>query len=259
MFVLLSKFLALPFYPVGSALSFIAAGCLALFFHRQKLGRAALVCACLELVLFSTDPLSWLLVRSLERQYDPATSFPAASAIVLLTGGEVARHPPRLWDEVNAAGDRILYAERLLRQGAAPRLIITGGTIPFLRTIEGSEAEASYRIIASLCSADTARILLEKKARNTWENGLFTKRMLDSLRLQPSVILVTSALHMPRSVAVFRKLGVAVYPAPTDYAADVPFQWRAIGMIPNAGSLNQSTNALHEWYGIVAYKLFGKL
>ena len=163
-----------------------------------------------------SDPLSYLLVRSLEKCYNPSSSFPEASAIVLLCGGEVPKKPPRLYDEINDAGDRILYAARLLRQGAAPRLIITGGIVSFLRYTVKSQAEAAFRIIADMGMADTTQIMLETKSKNTYENGTYTKAMLDSLKLPPAIILVTSAMHMPRSIAIFKKLGCTVYPAPTD-------------------------------------------
>jgi uncharacterized SAM-binding protein YcdF (DUF218 family) len=259
MLLFLSKFLALFFFPLGLALALMVAG-LVLIRIGKKTGAFTLVlCACLGLYFFSSDPLSWWLVRSLERQYHPVTSFPKTSAIVLLTGGETARSSPRLYDEVNEAGDRILYAGRLMAQQVAPRLIITGGTINFLRTIKGSQAEAAARILAGCRDIDTSLILLETKARNTYENGLYTKKLLDSLNLPPSIVLVTSAQHMPRSVAIFKKQGVTVYPAPTDYLADAPYQWKPICFLPNAGALENSTNALHELYGSFAYRLLGWL
>jgi len=259
MVTMVSKFLALPFYPLGMTVVLIASGLLLFFLRRPKAGRVIVLCAGIVLYLFSTDPLSYWLVRSLERTYDPVRSFPPASAIVLLSGGEVPRTPPRIYDEINGAGDRIIYAARLLRENAAPRLIITGGSLPYLQTIDGSQAECTMRIIAGLCTLDTSRVLLEQEAQNTYENGAFTKKMLDSLKLPPVVILVTSALHMPRSAAIFRKLGCTVYPAPTDYLDDVPFRLRAINLLPNSDALYNSTNALHEVYGIISYKMLGRL
>jgi uncharacterized SAM-binding protein YcdF (DUF218 family) len=259
MMLFFSKFLALPCYPTGLAVLCIAAGVALLFLRKQKLGRILVLCAGIELYLFSSDPLSYLLVRSLEKRYDPSSSFPEASAIVLLSGGEVPKKPPRLYDEINDAGDRILYAARLLKQGAAPRLIITGGSVPCLRYTVKSQAETAFRIIADMGMADTTRILLETKSQNTYENGTAVKAMLDSLKLPPTIILVTSAMHMPRSAAIFKKLGCTVYPAPTDYRADAPYEWKILYLFPNADALYNSSCALHEIYGIIAYKLLGRL
>jgi uncharacterized SAM-binding protein YcdF (DUF218 family) len=259
MMLFCSKLFALPCYPLGLALLLLAGGVVLLFLRKRKTGLILVLCAGIGLYLFSFDPFSYLLVRSLEKRYNPSLTFPPASAIVLLCGGETPQKPPRLYDEINDAGDRILYAARLLKQGAAPRLIITGGSIPFLRSTAKSQAETAFRIIADMGMADTATIMLETKSRNTYENGVNTKALLDSLKLPPSIILVTSAMHMPRSVAIFKKLGCTVYPAPTDYRADVPYQLKVVNLFPTADVLYNSSYALHEIYGILAYKLLGRL
>ena len=255
----LSSFLALPFYPIGLAVALLCAALIALAAKRRKTGAALVVFALVELYALSSDPISWYLVRSLEKQYSPVTTFPSQASIVLLTGGEVPRMPPRLYDEVNAAGDRILYAARLFNQGVAPRIIVTGGNLDFLRSGCGSQAEASGRLLTGLFGIDPGHIVLETGARNTYENAVFTRNMLDSLHLSRRVILVTSAVHMPRSVAVFRKAGCTVFPAPANFLVDVPHQEKLIAILPNTGALANSTAALHEWYGIAAYKLLGRL
>ncbi len=259
MLTFLSKLLAVPCYPLGMGLLLLAAGAAMLVSRRLKPGRILVLCAAAELFLFSFDPFSYMLVRSFECRYDPCISFPPAPAIVLLSGGEVQKMPPRLYDEINEAGDRILYAARLLRLGAAPRLIVTGGKLQYLRHTDKSQAEAAFRIIADAGLADTSRIICETLSQNTWENGVFTKKILDSMKLPPVIILVTSALHMPRSVAIFKKLGCTVYPAPTDYQADIPYQWKLFSFFPSVSALCASSGVLHEIYGMIAYKLLGRL
>ena len=255
---ILSNFLALPLFPVGFVFFCLIAGLVALLLRKRILAFAFVFIATATLYAFSTDPLSYTLVRSLEERFAPVQTFPPATTIVLLTGGEVPRMPPRLYDEVNEAGDRVMYAARLFHQGASPRILVTGGHLAFYRSIEGSEAEASSRLLTGLFGIDSSRILLETKSRNTYENGLYTRQLLDSLRLPLKIILVTSAMHMPRSVAVFKQLGYDVYPAPTDFRADVPHRVKLISLLPTIGALENSTTALHEWYGLLAYKLMGR-
>jgi uncharacterized SAM-binding protein YcdF (DUF218 family) len=254
-----SKLLALPCYPLGFALLLTAAGVILLFLRMQATGRALVMGAAAVLWLFSSDPLSHMLVRSLESAYDPASAFPEEAAIVLLCGGEVPALSPRVFEEINDAGDRILYAARLIKRGAARRLIISGGNVPFMREIGGSLARVNGRLLTGQLGVDSSVILLEEKSRNTYENAVFTKKMLDSLQLPPVVILVTSAMHMRRSAALFRKAGCRVFPAPTDYQATVPFRPTPLTLFPNAASLYHSTCALHEIYGIIAYRLLGRL
>ena len=87
---------------------------------QEKTGLALCATAGAVLYCFSTDPIAYLLVRSLESRYPPILHVAPAQSIVLLTGGEVPRMPPRLYDEINAAGDRILYAARLFGRGPPP-------------------------------------------------------------------------------------------------------------------------------------------
>jgi uncharacterized SAM-binding protein YcdF (DUF218 family) len=133
MLLVLSKVLVLLFYPLTLALALIITGLVVLHLRKKRAATVCIVGAVVLLWLFSSDPLSYWLVRSLERQYPPVTSFPQTSALVLLTGGETAKAPPRLFDEINEGGDRILYAGRLMAQNAAPRCNITGGTIDIIR------------------------------------------------------------------------------------------------------------------------------
>ncbi len=255
----ISNFLALPFYPLGFAVLCIAAGIVALLRQRRKTGLALVILSGAVLYGFSTGPLSYRLVRGLEERYPPLLQVEPAPAIVLLTGGEVPRMPPRLYDEINSAGDRILYTARIFKQGAAPRIVITGGNLDFIRTSASSQAEASGHLLRELFGIDSSRILLETKARNTWENGLYTRRLLDSLHLPLDIILVTSAMHMPRAVKIFRKLGFTIEPAPANFVASAPRQPKLIDLIPNAPALMNSSTALHEWYGMAAYRLFGRV
>jgi uncharacterized SAM-binding protein YcdF (DUF218 family) len=255
----LSNFLALPLYPLGFAVACIAAGVIALLLRKRGAGLALVILSGAVLYAFSTDPLSYRLIRSLEKRYPPLPKVEPAPCIVLLTGGEVPRMPPRLYDEINAAGDRILYTARLFKEGVAPRIVITGGNLDFIRTTTGSQAEAAARLLRGLFDIDSSRILLETKARNTYENGLLTGKLLDSLHLPRTIILVTSAVHMPRAVMVFKKLGFTVEPAPTNFIADAPRTMKLIDRIPSASTLLYSTYALHEWYGMAAYRLLGRL
>jgi uncharacterized SAM-binding protein YcdF (DUF218 family) len=101
-------------------------------------------------------------------------------------------------------------------------------------------------------------IILEANSRNTAENAQFSGTLLDTLGVE-SILLVTSALHMPRAVPLFEALGLEVIPAPTDtivsdadwealVQANLPGQ--ILNLLPSAGSLNLTTNALKEYLGI---------
>jgi uncharacterized SAM-binding protein YcdF (DUF218 family) len=104
---------------------------------------------------------------------------------------------------------------------------------------------------------DSNNIIVEKKAKNTHEHGPYIAQILDSLGLPRKIILVTSAAHMIRSEAVFKKHGFTVYPAPTDFQKSVTKRTFIFNLFPNSNYLDISTQALHEYYGLIGYKLLG--
>ena len=110
-------------------------------------------------------------------------------------------------------------------------------------------------------------LILETRSRNTYENAVEVKQMLTALDAA-RVGLVTSAMHMPRSVAIFAKQGIDVVPLPTDYRvtyADWNYYTQAnlavqfYNLAPTAGNLDKLSDALKEYLGIAVYWLRGWL
>jgi len=202
---------------------------------------------------------SHILVRSLERHYYPPETYPHVPAIVLLGGSEIPRLPPRRYDEVNYAGDRILHAARLFKQAYSSRIVCTGGKGEIFRNSGGPESSASFRLLTGVLGIDSSAIIEEQNARTTRENGKYVAALFDSLEMEKEIILVTSAFHMKRSVAVFEKHGFKVYPAPTDYIANEQFQFKFMNFLPRAEALLHSSLIIHELYGLIGYRVFGWL
>jgi uncharacterized SAM-binding protein YcdF (DUF218 family) len=110
-------------------------------------------------------------------------------------------------------------------------------------------------------------IVLEERSRTTWENGVEARRILAE-RGVTRVLLVTSAMHMPRSVGVFRAQGIEVVPAPTDFrivdlmpatSLNARLRRALAWTVPSASTLELSSTVIHEWLGIIAYWLEGRL
>jgi uncharacterized SAM-binding protein YcdF (DUF218 family) len=101
---------------------------------------------------------------------------------------------------------------------------------------------------------DPARLILEPRSRNTYENILFTKALV---KPNPGQVwlLVTSAIHMPRALGVARKQDWVMVPWPSDYITG-PHGAHADFNI--AGNLGAADYAVHEWIGALAYRLAGK-
>lgn len=263
MFLILSKLLPLFVYPVGLAILLLIVGLVA---HRHARIRWTCHGAALALLLFFSNPwVSDRLVQSLEWRYTPLEEYAQADAIVLLGGGTRPHLPPRPLAEMNEAGDRMVYAAHLYHDEVAPVIVATGGYIEFYGTLV-PETEAMTELLVAL-GVPKAAILPEDRARNTYENAVYVRELLTQIDGN-EIVLVTSALHMPRSVAIFEHQGFAVTPAPVDYfvtrgvpglTTDRAWVGRVLDMLPSAEHLDRATRALREYIGIVVYRLRGWL
>jgi uncharacterized SAM-binding protein YcdF (DUF218 family) len=101
-------------------------------------------------------------------------------------------------------------------------------------------------------------IIIESRSRNTYENAVYSKKITDSLHLQPPFVLVTSALHMKRSVNVFQKAGFSCVPFPGDYKVTTQKFSLDDTIIPDPTLLKYWGDFLKEMIGLYVYKLTGK-
>lgn len=261
-FVFLSKFLPLFVFPLG----FIAL--LLIVAALWQRGRRALVLLALAVLwLAGSRYVAYALIRDLETRYPPLAPGQQADAIVVLGGGTRGSDPPRPMVEVNEAGDRLLYGATLYHAAAAPIVLVTGGSIEWL-TPEGVGPEANdMSSLMGLLGVPPEALWLESRSRNTYENALFSREMLAEAGMT-DILLVTSAMHMPRSVPLFEAQGLNVTPAPTDFLvsdAEWHHLWRGgptstiINLLPNVEYLTYTTRALKEYIGLIVYSLRGWL
>ena len=196
MFVYLSKLLPLLIYPLSLACLLLVA---LLVLRRSPrwvlwLGLAAF----LLLWLGGNRLISMTLARTLEWQYSPPSVLPHADVIVLLGGGEMPSTPPQPLAGVTEAGDRIIYAAWLYQQGAAPHVLASGGVVGVDGPALQPGAEAMGQLL-SIMGVPPDSLWLEPRSRNTYENAVETKKLLDPKGIR-RIILVTSALHIPAHV-----------------------------------------------------------
>lgn len=264
MFIFLSKLLPLFLYPLGlSCLLLIAA--LILLWKRPKVAAIAISFSLIILLVGSSGWFSQSLVQSLEWQNLPPATLPQAAAIVVLGGGIKPAQPPRPWVEFSEAGDRIVYGSRLYRQGKAPILILSGGRIAW--KVGGRPESEDMAEIAQLLGVPASAILQDPDSLNTYQNAVNVKKILETRSIKGPVLLVTSAFHTPRSLLIFKRLGIEAVPAPTDFqttqqeleASQNTWQARLLNCLPDAYQLQQSTKALKEYIGLIVYRLRGWL
>ncbi len=257
MFFFLSKLLPLLVYPLGLSLLLLG---LAIYWLKRypRRARIAIASAMAILWLSSTPLLRNALILNLEQQNIPG-DLPTADVIVVLGGSTRSPVPPRSFAEVTEAGDRIIHAAQLYKQGKAPKILVTGGRIE-LAGAETSEASDMSQLLQFM-GIPPEDILLEPEAYNTRENALYSQAILKEEGLE-KILLVTSAMHMPRSLKIFRKLGMDVTPAAADFLigqSERPQTSRArlISLLPESENLLFVSRAIKEYIGLFVYRLRG--
>ena len=239
--------------PLGLVLLLLVIGLVFLFRRRLGVGRVLILAATLILYLFSLSPVADFLARPLEEAYPVAQidRLPAdLSAVVVLGGGALDRRdlPPA----ARLGGDtlqRTLEGVRLWRARPGARLVLCGGEWS-AEPDYPSPAELMGQLAESL-GVDPDRIKLDQTSKDTYENALEALKFLD----EKPFVLVTSARHLPRAMAIFRRFGREPVPAPTDHKI------RAFGpdfsLLPGLGGLNSTQESLHEYLGLAWYWLKG--
>lgn len=230
------KSLALP--PGGFILLGVAG--VVLWRRRSRLGRTLCSLAVFGLWLLSTPLIANAIGRATERYppMDLAHPTPAqaqAQAVVILGGG--FRN-----DAPEYGGDAPGYAttQRLIEGARVAR--VTG--LPVLVSGSPREAAAMRRFLEE--DLRTPVRWTEAASRDTRENALFSARILGEAHLG-RIVLVTSSLHMARSVAEFRSAGLEVAAAPAEMVTDDTPGFRAF--LPSVDALGRAYVALYEWGG----------
>ncbi len=208
-----------------------------------------LIVAVLLLWLFSVPAFSLWLMAGLQGEYPRLEKVPAdADVIVLLGAGQspgVSEYG-RKGQLAPRALERVRYAAFLAHRSGLPVVVSGGSPEPG----EPPQAVLMRRVLED--EFGVAQALTETRSTTTYENGAFTLRLLRQHHFKHPV-LVTHAWHMPRAVAVFRHLGVSVYPAPTGWVRPGRTERGYYAWFPRADMLEQSVMALHEYVGRLYY------
>ena len=183
--------------------------------------------------------------------FEPRTE---PDGIVVLGGGfEGAINKARGGYELNRGGDRFVEAAVLARRYPDARIVISGGVGELILDGEDDAAAAS-RLLTALGVAP-GRLTLEGKSRNTYENAVFSRRLVEP-KPGETWLLVTSASHMPRSMACFRAAGFDITAYPVDYRTRGPADLKRPAETIAKG-LEAADLAAHEWVGLITYRAAG--
>lgn len=250
------KVLSLLIYPLGFCLFLLAIGLLLHLRGRHRAGNGFTGVSFGLLWLFSMPVVGDGLLRQLESGWDyrPVDALPAADAVVVLGGAFSSGHGEWPYPDAGGNVDRYWHAARIFHAAKAPWLILSGGRAP--RRREGwTEAESGAIFLADM-GVPRSAMILDTEALTTRENAVNVDRIITE-RGFGSILLVTSASHMRRSLAAFSSVQAEVIPVATDFSVvrRPPFTFRRI--LPSISALGRSTRAMHELVGASYYRLRG--
>jgi uncharacterized SAM-binding protein YcdF (DUF218 family) len=203
--------------------------------------------------LIVTVPLGGWLLKPLEERY-PRARLPAHIDGILVLGGGLGAKTLALRDvdSPEPAIIRLIAAAELARRYPEATLVFSGGNGDAANAFK-TDTYAAHAIFAQL-GLPADRALYEDRAHNTFENFMFSNRLVRPRRGQ-TWVLVTSAYHMPRAMAVARKAGWPMLPWPSDYRTVPGFSLVHLAPAANLEALDE---AIHEWIGLLVYQLTGK-
>jgi uncharacterized SAM-binding protein YcdF (DUF218 family) len=255
-FFQLSKLLGFFALPTNLLISLGVLGLLLLLTRFTRIASWLIVTSLVLLAVAGLSPLGNVLILPLEQRFPPWDPSHGAPDGVVMLGGAIS---PSISLErgtiaFTESAARFVATLELARRYPNARIVISGGTGSLLYD-EQPEAGVAVQEFEAL-GIPHDRISAEEQSRNTVENAVFS-RLIANPQPGERWLLVTSAYHMPRAVGTFRAAGFPIEPYPVDYRTRGPSDAVRPFSVANKG-LELTDIALHEWLGLLAYRLTGR-
>ena len=255
MFFILSKTLGFFALPSNLLMAIGLVGLVLLCTRFRRLASWLVVTSLVLIALVGYSPLGRMLILPLEQRFPPWNRSQGPPDGIVVLGGAIAPalSIARGAVALNESAERITATAELARRYPNARIVFSGGTGSLFDA--PVEAPIAVKEFEALGVAHD-RITAEEQSRDTIENAVFS-RLIAQPKPGEHWLLVTSAFHMPRAVAAFRAAGFPVEAYPVD--------WRTRGPIDATkpftsltGGLSMTDYAVHEWVGLLVYRLTGR-
>ena len=247
--ILLVKIISALLYPLGIVFVLLIMVGVFLLFGWRKTASSLKFCSVVILLLASNSMFAGHLLQSLEQRYpqQELASISKHDAILVLGGGLQIPLAPALRSQIGWGSDRYWHAVLLYRAGKADKIILSGGNV-FAQ--QGVQGEAYYAAeLLQQWGVPQSKIIVETSSRTTSQNLANTERFFETGEIS-SMLLVTSAYHMPRAMAGLNQSQIKITPASADVLVLSTATPDIMKWIPSVGALKLTTTAVHEYYGI---------
>ena len=252
---LLKKITGLILSPLTVCIVLLVSGLfLLLFTRRQRTGKFTVTLGVVFLLLMSYDALPDRALETLEHRYAPLKEIDSISEvkwIVVLGGGHAS--DPNLPVASRLSGEslsRLIEGIIIHKRFPQSRMLLSGGNI--FDPVPESKSMAELAIILGI---DKDGIHEESAGLDTEDQAILIKKIVG----KDKFILVTSAFHMPRSMALFQKQGMHPIPSPSGYRVKNRNEVDPFMFFPDSGGIGKMELAVHEYLGMLWAKLRGRI
>ncbi|MDQ3051827.1 MAG: YdcF family protein [Bacteroidota bacterium] len=253
MFFYLSKILHFLIAPLTW---FMMLAIVARFVKQPERKRRWWVAAFLVLIIFSNPFLANEAMQLWEMAPVNVNSIHEPYDVGILLGGSLRSYDQQIARPVYSQSvDRLLQTIALYKGGKIKKILLSGGSGSVTRPDE-RESEIILKVLEQT-GIPASDIIIENASRNTFENAVYTADILKKNYPSGRFLLITSSFHMRRSQASFIKTGLEITIFPVDPRAHSNIYTPENALFPHAGALLIWDALIHEWIGILTYKLAG--
>ena len=202
------------------------------------------------LLVISIFPIGNFLIHKLEKEYHFATLAPDNLDGILVLGGATS---PSLFKEfnqvsVNGSAERLIESVKIIRESENSKIVFSGGSGVLNRPDLGHADSAKF--FYETVGMDTQRIIFENTSRNTYENILFSKDIVNPTKNE-NWLLITSAFHMKRAILVGKRHEWNFIPYAVDFKTSKKIKFKpSFNLLYNLTSFQKAS---HEWLGLLSY------
>ncbi len=242
-----SKIIWVVLNPLNLLLIFLIIGFFFKIINMKIISKSFYALSLIFFVIVGIFPTGNIILSKLEKSYPALTTLPSHLDGILILGGPSGPGLTREHGQVsfNEAGERLTESVKLIKNYQSSKIIFSGGSHTYVAKKFFSEMDI-----------DVSDIIFESKSRNTFENILFSKKIINPKEFE-NWLLVTSSFHMSRAINVAEKLNWKFIPYPVDFRTSkklISFK-PGLALLDNFNSFNLAS---HEVTGLISYYLLGR-
>ncbi len=251
----LSKILWLIFNPFNIILFLVFFGFICQLIFKNIFHKLFYFFALVVFIIVAVIPTGKFMIYNLEKNFHTSTTIPIQIDGILILSGATSPRLSKEYNQIHLNGsvERLTESIQLIRKYPKAKVIFSGGS-GSIYDQKLTHADVAREFFKQM-GVDTSKIIFESKSRNTYENILYSKKIINPVSNE-NWLVVTSAFHMTRVINIGEQLNWMFIPYAVDFNSSRIFSWRlSLNLL---GNINKLQLASHEWLGLITYYLMGR-